>query len=214
MTQMGIGTFDSRPPGMAPRGDDPRSAARGDPDAATMAVGDPARLRGMVDANLDFIWRSLRRLGVSANDADDCAQQVFMVAARRLDSIREGSERAFLFSTAMRVASDARRARMRRREVPSDDDLPERSDPGPSPDEIVDRQRARALLDEVLEAMPMDLRAVFVLFELEELGTPEIAKLLEIPVGTAASRLRRAREEFQTIVGRMRARRKIEGGMP
>src|SRR5262245_56918505 len=76
------------------------------------------RLRGLVAAHFDFIWRSLRRLGVPSTDVDDCTQQVFWVAARKLSLIHEGSERAFLFSTALRVASDARRSRMRRRGVP------------------------------------------------------------------------------------------------
>jgi RNA polymerase sigma-70 factor (ECF subfamily) len=68
------------------------------------------------------------------------------------------------------------------------------------------------LLDEVLDAMTMDLRTVFVLFELEELPTAEIARLLEIPVGTAASRLRRAREEFHVLAKRVRARLSFRGG--
>jgi RNA polymerase sigma-70 factor (ECF subfamily) len=61
-------------------------------------------------------------------------------------------------------------------------------------------------LDEVLDALPMDLRAPFVLFELEELSTAEIAAMLSVPAGTVASRLRRAREEFRAIVARVRAR--------
>lgn len=175
----------------------------------------------MVDGHFDFIWRSLRRLGVPPGDVDDCAQQVFMIASRRLDDIAAGSERSFLFGTAVRVASGARRTRSRRREVPldageggdageSDEGEP---DPGMSPEEIADQRRARALLDEALEQMPTDLRAVFVLFELEEMSTPEIAELLGIPTGTAASRLRRAREEFERVVARMSARAR-GGGKP
>jgi RNA polymerase sigma-70 factor (ECF subfamily) len=159
----------------------------------------------MVSAHFDFVWRSLRRLGVPQTDVDDCAQQVFMVASRKLGSIQEDSARSFLFGTAMRVASDARRSRTRRREV-NDDDTAEPADPGPDPEEAAQRQRARAVLDQVLDAMPIELRAPFVLFELEELPTAEIAVILDLPVGTVASRLRRAREEFQAIVARLRAR--------
>ena len=60
--------------------------------------------------------------------------------------------------------------------------------------------------------MPMDLRAPFVLFELEEMPTAEIAKVLELPLGTVASRLRRARDDFQKIVARMHARETFRGG--
>jgi RNA polymerase sigma-70 factor (ECF subfamily) len=59
--------------------------------------------------------------------------------------------------------------------------------------------------------MPIELRVVFVLFELEEMTTAEIATLLEIPSGTVASRLRRARETFEDHVARVRARRMARG---
>lgn len=182
--------------------------------AAFPAAGarDDARLRALVGDHFDFVWRSLRRLGVSPGEVDDCAQQVFLVAARKLGEIQVGSEKSYLFSTSMRVAADARRSRNRRREV-ADDDADEAHDPSPDPEEIADQRRARALLDEVLEELPMDLRAPFVLFELEELPTAEIAEMLDVPVGTVASRLRRAREEFQKIVARHKARASFRGGM-
>lgn len=171
-----------------------------------------ARLRALVDGQYDFIWRSLRRLGVPDTDTDDCSQQVFLVASRKLDDILPGAERAFLFSTALRVASDARRSRQRRREVFEDVDEPR--DPAPDPEQVVEQKRARALLDEVLDSLPMELRAVFVLFELEELPSADIAEVLAIPIGTVASRLRRAREEFQRIVARLKAREAFDGGKP
>jgi RNA polymerase sigma-70 factor (ECF subfamily) len=183
------------------------------PPRAVGRLGDDARLRALVDAHFDFVWRSLRRLGVPAPDVDDCAQQVFWVTARKLADVEAGSERAFLFSTAWRVAADARRARTRRREV-NDDDTTEAEDHGPDPEQLADQRRARAVLDEVLDAMPIDLRAPFVLFELEELPTAEIATLLDLPIGTVASRLRRAREEFRSMVARRNARGAGRGGKP
>lgn len=171
-----------------------------------------ARLRALVEGQYDFIWRSLRRLGVPDTDADDCSQQVFLVASRKLDDIEPGCERSFLFSTALRVASDARRSRQRRREV--FEDVEEPRDSAPNPEQVAEQKRARALLDEVLDSLPMDLRAVFVLFELEELPSADIAEVLAIPIGTVASRLRRAREEFQRIVARLKAREAFDGGKP
>lgn len=168
-----------------------------------VAPADKARLRALCDEHFDFIWRSLQRMGIPERDLQDCAQQVFLVASRKLASIAEGSERSFLIGTALRVAADARRTVERRREV-AEDDADEPLHPGPQPDEIADQRRLRAMLDEVLAAMPDDLRVVFVLFELEELGTQEIADLLKIPNGTVASRLRRAREEFDRRVARLR----------
>ncbi len=163
----------------------------------------------MIELHADFVFRALRRLGVPEFAADDASQQVWIVVARKLDIIDPARERSYLFGTAMRVASEERRARGRRRESPLDDDGEAPLDPAtgarPStPDQALEERRARAFLDAVLETLPMELRAVFVLYELEELTTPEIARMLEIPLGTAASRLRRAREQFESCAARMR----------
>ena len=168
-------------------------------DAATHA----RHLRGLVDRYYEFVWRSLRRLGVAVGDVDDGVQSVFLTASRKLASIQSGSEKSFLFQTALRVAADSRRTVRRRREIPveASPSLASR----PDAEELVDLRRAWAELDAILEGMPLELRAVFVLFELDEMTTPEIAALLALPVGTAASRLRRARADFRARVTRMRA---------
>src|SRR5438552_2214196 len=69
-----------------------------------------ARLRLLMAAHFDFVWRSLRRLGLLDAEADDGAQEVFLVASRKLAQINTGSERQFLFATAVRVASTRRRS--------------------------------------------------------------------------------------------------------
>src|SRR5262249_10396484 len=149
--------------------------------------------------------------GLDAAEADDGAQQVFLVASRRLAEIRLGGERAYLFGIAYRVAADARKRSARRHEQPSED-VGEAIDPAPNADEMLDQQRARALLDAALEKLPIDLRVVFTLHELEEMSMSEIAEVLGIPPGTVASRLRRAREDFETIVARMTKRVRVAAG--
>lgn len=165
----------------------------------------------MLDESFDFVWRSLRRFGLSDDRADDAAQQVFIIVSRKLDMIRPESERSFLFGTAMRVASDIRRSAVNRREIAHADPAADEIDPMATAEELIDQRRARVMLDGVLDAMDEDLRAVFVLFELEEMSTAEIAVLLAIPSGTVASRLRRAREEFEVQIARIKKRR---GGGP
>jgi RNA polymerase sigma-70 factor, ECF subfamily len=159
-----------------------------------------ARVAELVDAHHDFIWRFVRRLGVPSNDVDDVVQQAFWVATRKLESIEPGKERSFLASTAVRVASDYRRTVRRRRET--GEEPVEAASLDSSAEEMVDRRKARALLDEILDSLTPDLREVLVLFELEELSGGEIAKLLGIAEGTVASRLRRAREAFTVEVTR------------
>jgi RNA polymerase sigma-70 factor (ECF subfamily) len=170
-----------------------------EPDAETTPPVAEARIRELVDVHLDFVWRLVRRLGVPEADADDAAQQVFWVAAQKLERISAGSERAFLGGTALRVASDMRRARRRRPEE-HDVDVGERSDPRPGPDELVEQRREIERLDRLLACLPDKLRTTFVLYELEEMSVPEIAELLELPIGTVASRLRLAREAFRNAL--------------
>lgn len=162
---------------------------------------DDVRLTVLVEAHFDFVWRLLRRLGLSEADADDAAQQVFMIALEKLDKIAEGSERTFLYGTALRVAANARRKTQRRDALsePADESKAEIDTSG-SPDRAFELRRARSLLDELLGRLPDDLRRVLVLAEIEQLEVPEIAKLESIPTGTAASRLRRAREKFRELV--------------
>jgi RNA polymerase sigma-70 factor (ECF subfamily) len=168
-------------------------------------VTEADRLHALFDAHFDFVWRSLCRLGLPEHVADDAAQRVFVIASRRLPDIEAGSERAFLFRTALRVACEERRAIVRRREVLCDE-APENGEGPAQPDELLDQRRARELLDRILQSLPFDLRTVLVLFEFEGLSIDEIAETVGIPRGTAASRLRRAREEFTDAVSRWLAR--------
>lgn len=154
------------------------------------------RTRALLDAHFAFIWRLLRRLGVPENDVDDAAQRVFIVAARKLEAIAESSERSFLFGIAVRVASSLRRTQRRRCEV-DDASLAALPDGQPAADETVARQEGVAILDGIIASMSDELRVVFVLCEIEEMTVPEVAALQEVPVGTAASRLRRARKHFE-----------------
>ena len=172
--------------------------------AGQLGIAAPAadRLRQLFDTHFEFVWRSLRRLGVPGGGVDDATQEVFLVASRRLDDIELGRERSFLFATALRIASDARRRASKHMHL-GDDALTDAGDPSPGPDELVDRRRQRELLDRVLAAMELDLRAVFVLYELEEMTMAEISTTLGLAAGTVASRLRRARDEFRATVGRM-----------
>jgi RNA polymerase sigma-70 factor (ECF subfamily) len=167
---------------------------------ATAARARDARIADVVRAHHDFIWRLLRRLGIPESNVDDATQQVFCVAARRIGDIAPGSERSFLFGTAVRIAADSQRSHHRHEQL--EDALDDRVGLLPNPEELLETRRRRELLDEVLGALPLELRTVLVLFELEQLGKKEVAELLDIPVGTAVSRLRRAREEFKACARR------------
>jgi RNA polymerase sigma-70 factor (ECF subfamily) len=181
---------------------DPDEAARHAPPAAS--TEDRRRLAGLLQQHFRLVWRTLRRLGLTAAAADDAAQQVFLVVVDRLDQIEPAKERAFLIGTAYRVAANARRKEERRPDLLGELELERQPDSAQNPEQLVERKRWRELLDVVLDGMPLDLRTVFVLFELEDLSSPEIAAALGVPLGTVASRLRRAREEFASRAARLK----------
>jgi RNA polymerase sigma-70 factor (ECF subfamily) len=164
----------------------------------------PPQIRALVDEHFGFVARSVRRLGVPEIDVDDVTQDVFLVASNKLDRFVPGNERAFLFGIAMRVASESRRARRRRDARERVAAVAATTAGGPTPEQLASDQQTRVLLDEILDAMPDNVRVVFVLFELEELTMAEIATILNVPPGSVASRLRRGREIFHGESARLR----------
>jgi RNA polymerase sigma-70 factor (ECF subfamily) len=157
------------------------------------------RLRSLFEEHAAFVARTLRRLGVPDADVEDALQEVFLVAESKLHVIEAGKERAFLFGVARSRASTLRRSISRTiRRIDIAHEGAAVVEPSPDSAERVEQEHARAVLDAVLDTLPFDLRTVLVLHELEELELGEIAELLEIPTGTVASRLRRAREKFET----------------
>jgi len=175
-----------------------------EPARRSTRVDADSRLRGMVDEHLEFVARVLRNAGTPQADIDDEVQRTFIIAARRLDDVRLGAEKSFLFRIALNLAAHVRRTLARRREV-SGDEAPERVETLATPEQLTDRKRMRELLDRVLDQMDGNLRDVFVLHEFEEMNMSEIAGVLGIPRGTVASRLLRARADFRERVGALEA---------
>lgn len=189
----------------------PPAARQVAPEIATAtSIIDEARLRRLVTEHYEFLWRSMRRLGVSEATAEDAVQKVYWVASRKIGPIPSEGERGFLFAIAMRVAADERRSRRRHPDVAGSEQSSELPDSEPTADELVDRRKARAVLDGIIAGLPIELGAVFVLSEIEELTAREIANILGLPIGTVASRLRRSRELFEASVGRYHAQ--LRGG--
>jgi RNA polymerase sigma-70 factor (ECF subfamily) len=193
--------------------------------AATLSAVEPAailagvfgttkrelRLRQLVNDHVRLVARVLRNAGTAEADIDDDVQRVFIALSNRLDDVRVGAEKAFLVQTALNMAAHARRTAARRRETLTEHP-PEVRDVAAGPHELVERRQARRTLDQILGEMDLDLRSVFVLFEIEEMTTAEIAAILEIPSGTVASRLRRARGEFHERVAALEGLPKSEVG--
>lgn len=197
---------------VAPSDHRPAAAPESEPAAEVIAadviaaeVARPERTQGEVRQTLaslftthhELIWRTLRRLGASPEAAADCTQQAFVIAAERFFQIRPGCERAFLFSTALGLAHTSRRREWR---CQLEANMELHSNRMRADEKATREHYARQLMDRVLGKMDTTLVSVFVLFELEGLSSPEIAEMLGIPLGTVASRLRRARQLFKAEV--------------
>lgn len=164
--------------------------------------------REVYDKHFRFVWRALHSLGVPEGDMPDALQDVFIVVHRKLPEFEERAKiTTWLFGISMRVASGRRRAQKTRREVVTEGGaLTERADDRSDVSREVQRREAMALLERLVVGLPMEQRAVFMLFELEAMSGEAIAELLAIPLGTVHSRLRLAREGFRRALSRHQAR--------
>jgi RNA polymerase sigma-70 factor (ECF subfamily) len=152
-----------------------------------------------------YVWGALRRLAVSDNDVEDLTHEVFLNVYRKiadLDSTRP--LRPWLFAFVYRVASQHRRKARHRREVITNDAIA--ADPVPAADAQLIANEERSLLMRALDELDLERRAVLVLHEWDGEPMPEVARALGIPLNTAYSRLRLARQDLAGAVQRLRRR--------
>ena len=160
-----------------------------EPEAQAVDDEHAPRLARLIRAQFGFVWRLLRRIGVTDTEADSAARQVFSAAAQRIGDIRKGSERSFLFSSSLHVAARVQRERTEQTAL---------SDAAPTLEELDEAQQAREILGALLQQMPLELRVVFILHEIEQLAGSQIAEIIGIPLGTVATRLSEALDDFAT----------------
>lgn len=163
-------------------------------------AADASEFTALFEAHFAYVWRSLLRLGAPRRDAEDLAQDVFVIVHRRLaDYDRERPIKPWLFGIAYNVVRDYRRRAGHQREHLTETPMDVgREDPGLRALDSVQ------LVHQALLRLPHERRAVFVLYELDHVAMKEIGEVLAIPVDTAYSRLRKAREEFREAVAKLR----------
>jgi RNA polymerase sigma-70 factor, ECF subfamily len=169
------------------------------PQPAARETADEACL-GAYQRELDYVYRTFRRLGTPPFEVDDLAQDLFLALRRSwsgYDPIRP--LRPYLFGIAFRIAAAHRRKRSR--EVAFG--IIEVSDAGPGPDDALSVKQSGALLLAALERIPFPRRAVLVMHEIDDVSVANVAAVLSIPLFTAYSRLRKGRRELDTAVRRL-----------
>jgi RNA polymerase sigma-70 factor (ECF subfamily) len=147
--------------------------------------------------HLRSLYGTAYRLTRNAHDAEDLVQETFLRAYRAFDGFTPGSNiRAWLYTIMHRVRLDAfRRSRRSPRTV-------EMTDEGPS---VPAPQDALAQggedLERALAALPEAFRDAVVLRDVEDLSYQEIARVLDVPIGTVMSRIHRGRALLRTALG-------------
>ncbi|WP_437301184.1 RNA polymerase sigma factor [Sorangium sp. So ce426] len=184
------------------------TAPEGRPRAISAPGGPVPSFEQLFFEHAPFVWRALRRLGVHEADAEDVCQEVFMIVHRRLAGFEgRSSVQTWIYGICIRVAADYRKRAHRRRES-TRAELPDQEALEDQHGALEDRQ-ARALLDACVQTLDDDKRAVFVLFELEELPMTEVAEAVGCPLQTAYARLYAARRVVEAALRRATAERRM-----
>ena len=191
-----------------------RAAMHSHPPTIQEAQGDCAALpsfRSVYDTYFNFIWSCARRLGVPAEAVDDVVQEVFIVVHARLRTLeRPASLRSWLYGVLRRTVSTYHRGRRTRDAREAVESSPgEKADPmQPSPLDLALVDDEIKLVWRLLAEVEPAKREVLILAELEEMPVPEIAQAIGVPLNTAYSRLRAARQEFNAAFARSAARQR------
>jgi RNA polymerase sigma-70 factor (ECF subfamily) len=145
------------------------------------------------EAHFDFVWRSLRLLGVDEHALEDATQDTFSVVSRQLAGFEGRSAlKTWLFAILQRVAANYRRQR-RRKQAPLTPlgDAPSRE---ATPQAHAEAAEAARAIESFCAALPPERRALFVLAVIEDLPATEIATTLGMPITKVYSRVHALRE--------------------
>jgi RNA polymerase sigma-70 factor, ECF subfamily len=176
-------------------------------DVSLREVGPAGRERfgALFAAEFAYVWTTLRRLGVKAADLEDVTHDVFMQVYKKIDTYDPARPaRPWLFAFAYRTASDYRRLARHRED--SSGDVPEIRAGAPLADELLVQREESELVHAALGALDLERRAVLVAFEMDGVPMKDVAAAMQVPLHTAYSRLRLAREDFTAAVRRLQRR--------
>ena len=191
--------------------DDELPLGAGLEDAAAI---DRAAAGALFDAHGAYVARALRCLGVRDSELSDVVQEVFLVVHQRVGSYEgRGAVRTWLYGICVRKALHARRKHARRRahvvDAPADETRLERAT-AQTPHDALERSRALESAMAILERISDEKRAVFVLYEVEQLTMEEVTAIVGCPLKTGYSRLHAARRDIASELRSMRARGRLE----
>lgn len=140
----------------------------------------------------------------NASDAQEIVQEAFLKVWRARDRVDVETVEPLLYRTALNLASNRRRSSRLWRWLGLEDAADEPSG-APASDEALEAMRKKKAVRDAIESLPERLREVLLLAEYAELSYDEIAKMLEIPVGTVGSRRNTALARLEEALGPIEA---------
>src|SRR6059036_2255933 len=156
--------------------------------------------------HLDAAYNLARWLVRDPSIAEDVVQDAYERACKYFAAFRGGSGREWLLQIVRNAAYSTLKAQRRRMEVslssemrPADEDGAETDIPDSSlgPEATLAQRQDLAALDDALNALPVAWRECLILREVEALSYKEMARIMDVPIGTVMSRLSRARQALQ-----------------
>lgn len=165
--------------------------------------GDRRAFGGLIRRYQDRLYSSMVHILRSESDAEDAVQDAFVLAFTKLSSFKGRSQ---LFTWLYRIAYNVAVTKMRkRRPTVSLEGKPDQfrldfPDPGPAPDDRINRSEQISELNQALQRLSEEHRTILVLREMDGLEYDSISEILDLPIGTVRSRLHRARHHLREIL--------------
>ncbi|MCU1327074.1 MAG: polymerase, sigma-24 subunit, subfamily [Bryobacterales bacterium] len=159
------------------------------------AVEKDAAFNALVLRQSRFVFRVAFSVLRNVQDSEDVVQETFLRIHRRGTQLQMDNERAFLATTAWRLAAD------RRRRQKLDVEVTELPSGAPGPEREVLALALSISLERLIDGLPETLRQPLVLSGIDEMTSREIGVLMGIPEGTVRSRIMRARQLLRERLG-------------
>jgi len=169
---------------------------------ARLTLGDRTAIAELYDAHHAAVRAFAKRLVGEVAAAEDLVHEVFVALPQAVRGYRgEASLRTFLISVAVNHARHHVRAAARRRYAM------ERYEREPlrgstDPEQVTGRRELALALERCLDALPLDQRVAFVLCEVEERTSSEVAQIVGAPEGTVRTRLFHAKKKLRALLER------------
>jgi RNA polymerase sigma-70 factor (ECF subfamily) len=161
-------------------------------------VASELTFESIYDERFADVERWVRALGGRSPDVADLAQDVFIVAFRRLSEFDGQNVAGWLYQITRRKMRDYRRLSwIKHLFTNRNASTFESAALGADQLQQVDNNEKQVLLDRILSKLPAEQRAAFVLFELDGLTGAEIAQVQQVPINTVWARIHRARNKLQ-----------------